>query len=239
GRAGRRALWRPSPVQRGRREARLRSARFWWRYRASRSEDNAGIAQVAVAVDEVDLPDLDFPTPRALDEAVAAPTRQKSRPVHAKLADQEIGADHAHGVLAGGEYFDIRDHPHRAGFRRLRPSITGAQAIDPVLHAPAIVERHRDLPPRVTAFRRSRHPIDAFGRIHCQPFVEAQLIEQARFALEQQAETIAYLGRGDCQLLALPIAEVFHQVAIELVVDVIGTDRGIVDGLHVHAHGSR
>src|SRR6202040_1174534 len=155
-----------------RREARLRSARFWWRYRASRSEDNAGIAQVAVAVDEIDLPDLNFPTPRALEEAVAAPTRQKSRPVHAKLADQEIGADHADGALAGGEYFDIRDHPHRAGFRRLRPGRRGAQAINPVLHAAAIVERHREVPPRVPALRRSRLPVDAFGRIHCQPFAD-------------------------------------------------------------------
>src|SRR5262249_57356126 len=100
--ARRRALWRPSPEQRGRRGARLRSARSWWRYRASRSEHDAGIAQVAVAVDQVDLPDLDFPTARALHEAVAAPTRYEARPVHAQLADPGTAASHSDGVVLHG-----------------------------------------------------------------------------------------------------------------------------------------
>jgi len=96
-----------------------------------------------------------------------------------------------------------------------------------------------DLAAGISALGRSWDPVDAFGRIHRQPFVEAKLIEQPRFAFDQQAETIAYLRRIDRQLLALPIGEVLHQIPIELIVDVIGTDRGIVDGLHVHAHGSR
>ena len=58
-------------------------------FRHARSlEHDAGIAQVLVAVDQVDLPDLDFPASVALDEAVAAPARQEARAVDAELADQ-------------------------------------------------------------------------------------------------------------------------------------------------------
>src|SRR6516225_10709405 len=73
----------------------------FWRYRTPWSQDNAGIAQVAVAVDQVDLANLDLPAIRALHEAVAAPAREESRPVHAKLVDQEIRADHARGIRSG------------------------------------------------------------------------------------------------------------------------------------------
>src|SRR6201982_3256688 len=112
-----------------------------WRRQAGSLENNAGIAQIAVAIDQVDLPHLNLPAIRGLHEPVSAPARQESRPIDAELADQEVGADHAGGALLACKYFDIRDQPHRAGFRRLRPSVTGAQAIDSIFHAPAVVEQ--------------------------------------------------------------------------------------------------
>ena len=56
-----------------------------------------------------------------------------------------------------------------------------------------VVTAVRDLAPGIAGLRRSRHPVDAFRRIHRQPFVEAQLIEQARLAFDQHAETIAHI----------------------------------------------
>src|SRR4029453_2178601 len=105
----------------------------------TRSEYDAGIAQVLVAVDQVDLPHLDFPAVRRAHEAMAAPAGEIPSPVHAELADQENRADHVGGAHIGFEYFDVRDHAYRARFRRLRPGIAGAQAVDPVFHAPAVV----------------------------------------------------------------------------------------------------
>src|SRR5262245_7262973 len=106
----------------------------------TRSEHDAGIAQILDAVDQVDLPHMYLPTIRRAHEAMAAPAGEESRPVHAELADQEIRADHAGGAGVGLEHFDVRDHTHRARLRRLRPGITGAQAVDPVFHPPPVVE---------------------------------------------------------------------------------------------------
>src|SRR5262245_5617170 len=85
----------------------------------TRSEHDAGIAQILVAVDQVDLPHLDFPAMRGAHEAMTAPAGEESRPVHAELADQEIRADHAGGARVGLEHFDVRDHAYRARIRRL------------------------------------------------------------------------------------------------------------------------
>src|SRR6478735_6611496 len=203
------------------------------------SEHDAGIAQVLVAVDQVDLPDADFPTVCRAHQAMPAPARQKSRSVHAKLADQEIRADHADRTLIGGERLDIRDHADSAGFWRLRPGVAGAQAVDPVLHAPTVIERNGDFAPRVSCGRRSRHPVDAFGCVHRQPFVEGQLVEQTRFLFYQHPELIALGQIVYCQLVPLPVGEARHQLLVELLIDVIGAGRGVVDGLHYRAHGSR
>src|SRR3954471_15557642 len=71
-----------------------------------------------------------------------------------------------------------------------------------------------------------------FRRIQREPFVEGKLIEQARFALQQQTASIA-LGRIlDCQFVALPVSEAFHHLAIERVSNVVGRERGIARGLH-------
>src|SRR6266540_1361469 len=158
---------------------------------------------------------------------------EESSSVHAELADEEIGTDHAGGAVFRGENLDVRDHPDGAGLRRLRPGVSGAQAIDPVFHAPAVIERYGDLAPGISGPGRSWHPVDAFGRIHRQPFVETKLVEQPRLALDQQPEPVALLRRRDRHLLALPIREVLDQLAVELFGDVIGTDGGIVGGLHL------
>ena len=115
------------------------------------SEHDAGIAQVLVAVDQVDLSDLDVPAVRGSYQAMPAPARQKARAVHAKLADQEIRTDHADCALIGGERLDIRDHPDGAGFRRLRPGVARAQPVNPVLHAPTVVEGNGDLAAGISA----------------------------------------------------------------------------------------
>src|SRR4029453_253566 len=79
----------------------------------TRSEHDAGIAQILIAVDQVDLAYLDFPAMRGAHEAVAAPAGEESRPVHAELADQEVRADHAGGARVGFEHLDVGDHAHR------------------------------------------------------------------------------------------------------------------------------
>ena len=174
----------------------------------------------------------DLPAPVALDEAMAAPAGQIARAVDAELADQEVRAHHAGGASAGGEHLDIGDHPHGARLRRLRPGIAGAQAVDAVFHAPAVVERDRDLAPRIAGLGRARHPVDAFRRVHREPFVEAELVEQPRLPLEQQAETVA-LGRiVDDQIVALPVGEALDQLAVERVGDVVRAERRIVGELH-------
>src|SRR5713101_1792342 len=120
-------------------------------------EHDAGIAQVLVAVDEIDLPDLDLPAVLfTLHKTVAAPARQQSRAVDAELADEEIRAHHAGVALLGGERLDVGDHPHGARFRRLRPGIARAQAVDAVLHAPAIVEGDGNLAAGIARRGRSR-----------------------------------------------------------------------------------
>ncbi len=204
----------------------------------SSSQHDAGIAQVLVAVNQVDLAHLDLPASRALDEAVSAPAREVARAVDAELADQVVRAHHAGGtVVLRLEHLDVADHADGARLRRLRPGITGAQTIDAVLHAAAVVEGDRDLAPRIAGVRRSRHPVDAFGRVHCEPVVEAQLVEQPRLLLDQHAEAVTLIGVGDCELVLLPIGEIRDQALIELLVDVIRADRGIVGELHV-GHGS-
>ena len=106
------------------------------------------------------------------------------------------------------------------------------QPIRRVFHAPAIVEGDGDLAPGIAGLRRARHPVDAFRRIHRQPFVEAKLVEQARLLLDQHAELIALGQIVDGQLIALPVGEVLDQLAVERVADVVGADRGIVGELH-------
>ena len=77
------------------------------------------------------------------------------------------------------------------------------------------------------------------GAIEREPFVEAQLVEQPRFPLEQQAEAVA-LGRiVDVRVVALPVGEALDQLAVERVGDVVRADRRIVGELHARAHGSR
>src|SRR6266700_317177 len=53
-------------------------------------ENDARVAQVLVAVDEVDLPHLDFPARLRLHEAVTAPAGEEAGAVHSKFADQKI-----------------------------------------------------------------------------------------------------------------------------------------------------
>src|SRR5262245_21883311 len=142
----------------------------------TRSEHDAGIAQILIAIDQVDLPHLDFPVVCRAHEAMAAPAGEIPSPVHAELADQEIRADHVGGAHIGFEHFDVRAHAYRARFRRLRPSVAGAQAVDPVFHAAAVVEADGDLLAGIARLRCPRYPVDAFGRIHRQPFVEAELV---------------------------------------------------------------
>src|SRR5262249_21431804 len=177
-------------------------------------DHDAGIAQVLVAVDQVDLAYLDFPAVRGFGEAMAAPAREVARAVDAEFADQQVGAHHARVALLGGEYLDIRDHAHGAGLGRLRPGIAGAQPVDAVLHAAAVVEGDRDLAAGVAGVRRARHPVDAFRRIHREPLVEAQLVEQARLLLDQHAEEVTLRRIVDREIVALPIGEVLHQLAI-------------------------
>ena len=86
----------------------------------------------------------------------------------------------------------LADEPHRARGRRLRPGEAGAQPVDAVLEPAAVVEHDRDFAPRVAGLRRRWHPVDALGRIHLQPVVVAELIEQSRFAFEQPAEFVAH-----------------------------------------------
>src|ERR1700683_502867 len=113
-----------------------------------------------------------------------------------KLADQKIRPQHVRVVARGGKYFDIGDEPDGARLRRLRPGEAGAQPIDAVFQTAAIIEHYRDLAARVAGVRRRRHPIEALRRVHGEPAVVAQLIEQPRFALDETAEFVANCSVG-------------------------------------------
>src|SRR3974390_2539210 len=81
--------------------------------------DDTGIAQVLIAVDQVDLPEADLPAGAVAHEAGTAPAGEETGSIHPELADEEVRAHHAHAALIGSEYLDVRDHAHRARFRRL------------------------------------------------------------------------------------------------------------------------
>jgi hypothetical protein len=58
-------------------------------------------------------------------------------------------------------------------------------------------------------------------------------------AVHQHPELIALGQIVYCQLVPLPVGEARLQLLVELLIDVIGAGRGVVDGLHRRAHGSR
>src|SRR5262249_21643544 len=76
---------------------------------------NAGVAQVLVAVDEIDLTHRDQPTALMPYETVATPTGQGARPVNAEFADQEVRPHHAHVIQAliggrGHKHLNVANH---------------------------------------------------------------------------------------------------------------------------------
>src|SRR5581483_1368564 len=118
--------------------------------------------------------------------------------------------------------------PHGARLGRLRPGIAGAQPEDAVLDAPAVVERDRHFAPRIAAVAAGWHPVDELGRIHGEPLVEQELVEQPRLLFQKPAKAVA-LGRiVDGEIVALPAGKVLDQPAIIGVVDVVGGQRWIV-----------
>ena len=155
------------------------------------------------------------------------PAGEHSGFVAPEFADQKIRPHHARIVARGGKNFDIGDEAHRARRRRLRPGESGAHPVDPILEPAAVVEHHRNLAPRIAGARRRRHPVDAFGRVHGEPVVVAQLVEEARLAFDEPAEFVAHGDVGDGARIVLPVREIFDQRAIERVVDVVRRARRI------------
>src|SRR5262249_51337693 len=144
--------------------------------------------------DQIDLAYLDQPAALLFPEAMAAPARQETHAVGTKLADQEIRSHHAAARAGRGENLYVADHPNRSRFRRLRPGITGAQPKDAILHAAAVVEGNRNFTPGIAAAGSTGHPIDAFQRIHREPFVELELVEEASLALEKRTKPVPLDG---------------------------------------------
>ena len=91
---------------------------------------------------------------------------------------------------------------------------------DSTWFATAIVEEHCHLAPRVAGLLGAGHPHHAALGIELEPLLEASLIQQPRFALEQHAALLADLQFCHFQIDALPVGEAFYQVCIELIVDV-------------------
>src|SRR5580700_8037637 len=203
------------------------------------SQDDAWIADALVAIDEVDLLGLDLPGSVVAYDAVSRPAGEHSGLVAPELADQEIRPHHADVVARRGENLDIGDEAYRAGCRRLRPGESGAHPVNPILEPAAVVEHHRNLAPRIAGAGRRRYPVDAFGRVHGEPVVVAQQVEEPRLAFDEPAEFVAHGDVGYGTRVILPAGKILDQRAIERVVDVMRATRriGFCSGcVHVTAH---
>src|SRR5690348_11806461 len=105
---------------------------------------DARIAQALIAFKQVHLLALDQPSAVPLDKAMAGPAAKDTR-LAPELADEEIRPHH-HGVRAScAEDLDIGDRAHGARRRRLGPGVTGAESVDAVLGASAVIEGYRHL----------------------------------------------------------------------------------------------
>src|SRR5213080_1385208 len=95
-------------------------------------EQDARVAQMLVAVDEIELLRLDLPADLAPAQAMAAPSGERARLPGAEFRDQQIRAHHDHRALLRAEHLHISDEAHRAGGRHLRPGLAGAETINAV-----------------------------------------------------------------------------------------------------------
>src|ERR1043166_1222491 len=184
-------------------------------------QDYARIADALIAFEQIDLLGLDLPSVAVAHDAVPGPARQDAGLIAPELADEKIRAQHARVVARGGKDLDVGDQAHRARSRRLRPGKSGAQAIDAVLEAAAIVEHDRDLAPRIARGRGRGDPVDALRRVEREPVLVPELVEQPRLALQQHAEALARTRIADRAGVVLPAGEIRDQLAVERVGDVI------------------
>src|SRR5215471_11388115 len=74
-------------------------------------QNDAGIADALIALDQVDLLGDYFPLAIDLSEAVAGPAAQEAGLVAPELMDQEIGPHHADVVVVGGKHLHVGDEP--------------------------------------------------------------------------------------------------------------------------------
>ena len=124
-------------------------------------------------------------------------------------------------VANRGKYFDIGDEPDSPRLGRLRPGEAGAQPIDAVFQTATIVEHNRDLASRVAGLWGRWHPIDALRRVHGEPVVVAELIEEPCLAFDEAAEFVANRRVVHRLRVVLPVSEIGYQLAVERVVDVV------------------
>ena len=124
-------------------------------------------------------------------------------------------------VARGGEHLDVGDEPDGARGRRLRPGKACLQPVDTVLEPAPVIEHDRNLTPGIAGIGRRRHPIDALGRVHREPFLVAELVEEPRLALHQAAELVANGEVGEHAGVVLPVGEILDELAIERVGDVV------------------
>src|ERR1700722_8212835 len=117
------------------------------------SQDNTRIADALIAVDQVHLLGLNDPLPALAHHAMAGPADEHARLIPPELADEKVEAQHARIVADGGKDFDVADHPHRAGRRRLGPGESRSQTVDPILEPPPVIEHHGNLAPWVAGTR--------------------------------------------------------------------------------------
>src|SRR4029450_11196733 len=74
--------------------------------RAQDSQNYARIAEVLVALEQVDLLRDDFPAGTPLPQPVAAPAGQDAGFIAPEFADQEIRAHHVNVLVRGRKYLD-------------------------------------------------------------------------------------------------------------------------------------
>src|SRR5579871_1385554 len=159
-----------------------------------RSQNDAGIADALVAVQQVDLLGRYLPHAIALAETVPCPPGEDTRVSIPEFTDGEVRPDHALILALAPEDLDVGNHARCPRRRRLRPGAPRTQAEDAVFQPAAVVKHDCNLAPRIAALRRGGHPVRAFGCVKAKPLVVKLPVEESRFRLDESPEKIPLAG---------------------------------------------
>jgi hypothetical protein len=110
----------------------------------------------------------------------------------------------------------------------LRPGVTGAESIDAIFGAPAVVEGHRHLAAGIAAVCTGRNPVYEFRRVKREPFLVHEPVEQPRLAIQESLEASRNPRVLGNQFITLPIGIGVDQLGVTCVTEIMRGARGVV-----------